>query len=386
MRILTFFSSLGLVAMANGQSISGGVGGIGSGGGGGLGSWLAVELVNVLMSPGSFMNDEPVEHARDIETRLLGGAGFSLQVPELTGQSGSAKSRAYPWPGLRTELGASFTYRDRVMLSVNGGLGLSGYAMRLDTMAYSIYHGTRNAEARLGWHTLPQRNVPQQWSFALGYGFTFQRADDKSTDRDGFNSLTVAPQLARPYLTAELGRFTATGRDRYEICVRFVKHLPPMPAWTNTSSFNGTTVTSEASDDHLALLMRYHLGSRKDLEPLPVHDTIRVPAAMDALPTMACKRQRVTLKLWDDAEMDGDTVSVLLNGEPALVRHNLAHKPVKLRLDLHYGQNCVQVVAHNEGRIAPNTARGIIRRGKGREVLLIKTDRSKGEMLYLVRG
>lgn len=384
MRRILIFPSLLFAGMATGQSISGAVGGIG--GGGGLGGGLVAGVFNVLLNPDHFMNDEPVAHVRDIEPRLYGGLGVCMQAAEITERSGGSTTKVLPWVGFRTELGASFTYRDRLMLGVNGGLGLNGYMLRLDTMANSIYHANKNLELRLAWHTWPRRNVSQQWTFGIGFGGTFQQADDQRIDHNGFLSFTTAPHLVRPYIAPEVGRFTASGRDRYEITLRYVKHLPPTPAWTNNSSYNGASATTTASDDHLALMMRYHLGTRKTVDPPHTTPPLPVPAHLDTLPTMACKRQRVTLKLWDDAEMDGDTVSVLLNGEPALVRYGLGHKYKKVRLDLGYGHNWVQVVAHNEGRIPPNTARGILRRGKGREQLLIKTTRSRGEMLVLVRG
>jgi hypothetical protein len=385
MRVSTLFFAILLTDLAAGQSLSSAVGGTG-GGGGGLVGGAIVGAVDVLMHPEYFMNDEPVEHARDFEPRLYAGFGLNAQVAEMTDVTGQARTKVYLWPGLRTEVGASFTYRDRLMLSVNGGWGTNGYALRLDTMINSIYHNNKTTELRLAWHTHPRRNNTRQWSFGLGFGGTFQQADDRSTERNGFQSLILAPRLVRPFLAPELGRFTATGKDRYEISVRYVKHLDTTPAWTSTSSFNGTTARAQGSDDHLALMMRYHLGHRKTVDPVPAVDRSVLPASMDTLPSMACKRQRVTLKLWDDAQMDGDTVTVMLNGEPALVDHCLDHKPLKLRLDLNYGYNQLQVVARNEGRIPPNTARGIIRRGKGREQLLIKTTRSRGEMLVLVRG
>lgn len=386
MRRTVLLFSLLVAGTVAGQSLSGGVGGTGGGGGAGLGGSVVAGAFHVLLNPGQFMNTDPVEHLRDIEPRVFGGLGLSLQSAELTERTGGASANVYPWFGFRAELGASFTYRDRVMLSVNGGMGLNGYVLRLDTLINSIYHANKNAEVRLAWHTLPRRNVPRQWSFAIGFGGTFQQADDRQIDRSGLRSFTTAPRLVRPYIAPELGRFTASGKDRYEIALRYVKHLPPTPAWTNASSFNGTTTASAASDDHLALMMRYHLGTRKTVEPKAATEPLPVPATLDTLATLACKRQRVTLKLWDDAEMDGDTVSVLLNGEPALVRYGLGHKALKVRLDLSYGHNWIEVVAHNEGRIPPNTARGILRRGQGREELLIKTTRSRGEMLVLVRG
>ena len=372
--------------LSTGQSISSGVSGLTGIGGGSLLGGAFVGAMEVLMHPEEFMNMDAVEHPRDIETRFFAGTGYSMQVLALTGQTGSASSGTAPSLGLRTELGTSFTYRDRLMLTLNGGFGLSGYAMRLDTMAQGIGQRTRNAEMRLAWHTLPQRGGRPQWSFGIGGGYTFQSADERSLEEDGFTSMTVAPRQARPYLVTELARFTPSGRDRYEIAMRYVKHLTPTPAWTNTSSYQGTTVTSQASGDHLGFLMRYHLGTRKEVDEQPLQRNIDLPASMDTLPELACKRQRITLKLWDDAEMDGDTVTVLLNGKPALVDHCLGHKPLKLRLDLNYGYNQLQVLAGNEGRIPPNTARGILRRGKGREELLIKTTHSRGEMFVLMRG
>jgi hypothetical protein len=342
--------------------------------------------LNVLVNPESFMNDDPVARNRDIETRLYAGLGINLRSATLDSSSGPARSAVFPWPGISTELGASFTYRDRLMLSVNGTWTANGHVLRLDTMLQSLYHSHRNAELRVAWHTLPQRDVTRQWSFGVGLGWSFQRADERTTEIDGFHSVTVAPRTSRPYLAPELGRFTARGKDRYEISLRWVEHLDPAPAWTSVSSFNGTRAAWHGSDDHLALMMRYHMGFKKHVDPTPGTARPVMPNTLDTVPLMSCKRQRITLKLWDDAEMDGDTVSVLLNGEPALLAHCLQHKPVKLRLDLDHGHNQVQVLAHNEGRIPPNTARGILRRGKGREQLLLKTTRTHGELLVIVRG
>jgi len=57
-----------------------------------------------------------------------------------------------------------------------------------------------------------------------------------------------------------------------------------------------------------------------------------------------------------------------------------------LRLDLQHGYNRLQLIAHNEGRIPPNTARAILRRGKGREQLLLKTGKKHGQVLVIIRG
>ena len=38
----------------------------------------------------------------------------------------------------------------------------------------------------------------------------------------------------------------------------------------------------------------------------------------DTLTTLATSRSRITLQLWDNAEYDGDTITVLLNDWPVL--------------------------------------------------------------------
>ena len=97
------------------------------------------------------------------------------------------------------------------------------------------------------------------------------------------------------------------------------------------------------------MMMRYHIGFKKPGTTLPPLEVFEERIALDMVPKLFCKRQRVTLKLWDDAEVDGDTVSVLLNGGPVLVRHCQGHKPVKLAMDTGFGHNWNEVVAHNEG-------------------------------------
>jgi hypothetical protein len=70
---------------------------------------------------------------------------------------------------------------------------------------------------------------------------------------------------------------------------------------------------------------------------------------------------------------------------PVLIGHELTRKRHKLRLDLRPGENVLQVVAHNEGRVAPNTARAVMRAGKGPATLLFATSLERNQALQIVR-
>ncbi len=379
MRITTLLFVLFLARAAQAQSI---LGGSGTGSGGGLGNGLLDALPGVA----GLLNTDPVERPRDIETRVLFGLGVCLQAAELTAHSGGAKAHSFPWLGLVVEGGTSFTYRDRVSLTLAGAWGFTGYMLTLDTTFNRVYHSTKRAEARLAWHTHPRKGRLDQWRFGLAVGGNFQQADERTEVNGPFQAITMAPALTRPYVAPEIGCIGATGKDRVEMSLRYVVHLDNGPAWTSSATMGGSKADFAATDDHFALVTRYHIGFR---HKEPGAGTIHLPEGereQDTLTVLRCKRERITLRLWDDAEVDGDTVSVLLNGRPVLVAHKLTHDAVKLRLNMRYGTNAIEVIAHNEGRIPPNTARGIVRRGKGKEPMLIKTYRTRSQLLMIERG
>ena len=85
------------------------------------------------------------------------------------------------------------------------------------------------------------------------------------------------------------------------------------------------------------------------------------------------------------AEEDGDTVSVLLNGLVVLDHYELTHRRTTVKLPLREGLNDVVVVAHNEGRVPPNTARAVLRTGTRRTQLVLKTFLDRNSALRVTR-
>lgn len=64
----------------------------------------------------------------------------------------------------------------------------------------------------------------------------------------------------------------------------------------------------------------------------------------------------VAVEIWDHGTLDGDIVTVKLNGMPLLSGVTLGDQPHRLSLSLRPGANLVEVYAHNEGNSPPNTA------------------------------
>lgn len=383
MRVHFTVCTLAFMLHAHGQSI------IGSGSGGGDGGNILAAPLGLLkdvVAPDVLLNRERVDRPRDFEPRLIFGMGMSLQQANLAGSSSSAKASSFPWVGGVVELGAGVTYRDRLGLAVQGSWGLNGYLLVIDSLNNNIYHTSKRAEARLWWLIRCNDGCPSYRKIGVATGFTFQQADVLTRDEKGYQAVTAAAERIRPYIAPELGLIGSEGKDRYELTLRYVVHLDGRKAW-ETNVGNGTSAaTYNASDNHIGLIARYHFGfKRRPSTPTPTLMVEHADRTLDTLTTLTTKRTRITLSLWDNAEFDGDTISVFLNDVPVLSGHLLTRRPKKIRVDLRRHSNTILVVAHNEGRVPPNTASCAVRRGQGREELLIRTSASHDQVLVIDR-
>lgn len=76
------------------------------------------------------------------------------------------------------------------------------------------------------------------------------------------------------------------------------------------------------------------------------------------LGTVNIKNTKVTISIWDHGQIDGDIVSIYVNGKLFVDQEVLDGPdfPITFSTDLEYtGYNYVLLYAHNEGSIPPNT-------------------------------
>lgn len=65
----------------------------------------------------------------------------------------------------------------------------------------------------------------------------------------------------------------------------------------------------------------------------------------------------IAVNLYDNAEIDGDIITVLFNGEVVASQKMLSEKPITLKLKAIRGRdNTLTMYAENQGRVSPNTA------------------------------
>ena len=271
------------------------------------------------------------------------------------------------------EGGVSFTFRDRFGLALDAGPRFHSYLFVDDTATATFHYGVTAVETRLyWWPTLAQGNE-RSLVLGCGFGWSLNRAASNDVGNDHFKLSGFMDHFDAPYFAPELGWVNAEGTRRIEWAVRYVKHFdgPPPVHMDIVSSTSHTAATTDG--DHIAVVMRKYYGLPKPEHHVPMPEIEHDDRYVDTLIALVTRRARVTLKLRDNAEVDGDTISVFHDDRPVLSTYMLTRRVEKVRLRLKQGDNTLLVVAHNQGRIPPNTASCTLRCGRGKEMLLLRT-------------
>lgn len=123
-------------------------------------------------------------------------------------------------------------------------------------------------------------------------------------------------------------------------------------------------------------------GIKGNVTPLPAEFDKR---ASSILQTVSVENSTVHIELYDNGEIDGDSVSVIYNSEVLLLHKRLSDKP--LSLDIPVKEDAVNeliMYADNLGTIPPNTALMVVRDGNKRYEVRITSDLKKSGTIRFI--
>ncbi len=114
----------------------------------------------------------------------------------------------------------------------------------------------------------------------------------------------------------------------------------------------------------------------------PVPTTIR-DRKNELTRTITVSSKTVEINLYDNGEVDDDTISVYYNGALLLANQRLSNKPIKLTFSVNENEPdaTLVMVAENLGRIPPNTSLMIIQDGDKRHQVSITSTEQKNAMV-----
>jgi hypothetical protein len=91
--------------------------------------------------------------------------------------------------------------------------------------------------------------------------------------------------------------------------------------------------------------------------------------------TIEVKEEEVYVSIFDNAEIDGDVITVIFNGAIVLANQTLSDQPISFRLQLKKGiENLLTMYAENQGKTPPNTAIMRIQHGDNYQKVLLSAD------------
>jgi hypothetical protein len=109
-------------------------------------------------------------------------------------------------------------------------------------------------------------------------------------------------------------------------------------------------------------------------------------SAFKEVPEIKVDTGSIRLDFYDNAQVDGDSITVLVDNKVVLTHQRLSAKPVTLhiRIDLDNTFHEVEMVAENLGSIPPNTAVLIITAGIRRYILSMSSSETKSARIRII--
>ena len=106
----------------------------------------------------------------------------------------------------------------------------------------------------------------------------------------------------------------------------------------------------------------------------------------DVLKRIEIENETFSVTLYDNGEVDGDSVSVFYNGKLILSHQRLSEKPITFTLDASTSNdvNVLTMYAENLGEIPPNTALMVIKDGDSRYEVRIASDLKNSGSIHFI--
>jgi hypothetical protein len=164
---------------------------------------------------------------------------------------------------------------------------------------------------------------------------------------------------------------------------------PPVEKTTSVPAANNKTTAAKQKIDS-ALKTEKPEPTNEVLKNANVKPSLKIPAILtqrqnDLLQTLIIHSEKVIVKLYDNGEIDDDTISVYLDNKLILSKQRLTASAltIELKMDETQPEHELVMVAENLGRIPPNTSLMVVTAGDKRyEVRITSTEQKNAVVRF----
>lgn len=153
------------------------------------------------------------------------------------------------------------------------------------------------------------------------------------------------------------------------------EHASPKPIQELATENKGATIVNERENEKL----------RSAAEAEKPKSTQR---SYQVIKTIEVEDTEIRVEIYDNGQIDGDTVSLFLNEKVIVKKRMLTAKPISINIETNEKEDVYDLVmyAENLGKIPPNTALMIINTSKNRyEVNITSTEQTSGAVRFIIK-
>ena len=224
------------------------------------------------------------------------------------------------------------------------------------------------------------------------------------------NGMTATTVMFNPVsfmVSSEIGirRFSDDQHSCFDLGI--VWHQPFVPTYTDQYEFFRNGASSGVSQitysgATVMLNLRYTFDKPMKVRPKPSpvingpivdHNPKVKPTPVDTVDrkievqsTIISGHKNITIKVWDKDEIDGDSITLFLNGQIVKQHIGLRRRKKTFHVHLQPGKNYVVMYAENLGAIPPNTAAVEVKDGHVKKRMTLVSDKGKSGAIEIDTG
>lgn len=289
--------------------------------------------------------------------------------------------------------GIGVRYKERLTLNAELGVFFDTYNFSSNYAIYKPTHFTLQPQVNLGYLFKFRKDPSKAVVVGGAAGISLFSDDRKLRVEPGYFIRAEALGPNARFISPELGFARTWSGGQMSFLVTYLYHFSDTESTrVRIEEDNGSNFVARAKGDYIAFRLRANIDIKghKPLkqsypaQPRPVYGSELASRDTRQRMELTSKRQRVVLHFWDNADVDGDTISVSLNKRFVLVGHALDKHRKKVVIVLEPGENIIAVHAHNEGSVPPNTAACSVKTGLFRkETLVFSTNLKRNESIVI---
>jgi len=246
-------------------------------------------------------------------------------------------------------------------------------------------------ETHLTRRFIVEKNKHSDAYFRMSYGLTWHDGSSKMNSESEFDVRTQVARTWVPHISPEIGLVKHQKDDQIQLGLTYNYSFSNTPLIEFDFSDRAALPNrSKASSNlnFLAIVVRYNFGLKEykndgSKASYAHRQEAENRETRERKEVFNFSQSRVVLELSDNAQVDGDSISVRFNGQWILMGTPIDNSKKKVVLYLNKGSNELLVFANNEGRIPPNTVKVRLISGFRRKSLTISTSLDRNEAVEL---